>query len=101
MSEPQDRPVEAKDFMGNMIKAGDTVCYPVRRGSSMWLKKLTVATVQDTPRGVCISGMNISRRTLSRLTSNGEVPSVKIGRLRRYSRQALLDWVETKSNPST
>lgn len=45
--------------------------------------------------------LNISRRTLSRLTANGEVPSVKIGRLRRYSRQALLDWIETKSGPST
>ena len=44
--------------------------------------------------------LNISRRTLSRLTSNGEVPSVKIGRLRRYPYQALLGWIESKNTPS-
>ena len=33
----------AIDFLGREIKAGDTVVYPVRRGSSMWLNKLTLA----------------------------------------------------------
>ena len=55
----------AKDFLGQTIKSGDTVCYPVRRGSSMWLKKLTVATVQDTPKGLCISGVNDTGRRIS------------------------------------
>ena len=27
------------DFLGREIVAGGTVCYPVRRGSSMWLQK--------------------------------------------------------------
>ncbi len=34
--------VGATDFLGREIKAGDTVVYPVRRGSSMWLNKITV-----------------------------------------------------------
>jgi len=35
----------ATDFLGREIKAGDTVVYPVRRGSSMWLNKLLVTQV--------------------------------------------------------
>ncbi len=35
-----------RDFMGREIKAGDTVVYPVRRGSSMWLNKLNVTMVE-------------------------------------------------------
>ncbi len=37
------------DFMGRAIKAGDIVCYPVRRGSSMWLSKITVTQVVPGP----------------------------------------------------
>jgi hypothetical protein len=65
MSEPQNRPIEAKDFMGKSIKAGDLVCYPVRRGSAMWLKKLKVLAVQDTPRGTCVSGTSDTGRRIS------------------------------------
>ena len=32
----------ASDFLGREIKAGDTIAYPVRQGSRMWLKKLTL-----------------------------------------------------------
>jgi hypothetical protein len=65
MSEPQVRPVTAKDFMGKAITAGDTICYPVRRGSRMWLKTLWVQTVQDTPRGACVSGTNDAGRRIN------------------------------------
>jgi len=34
------------DFLGQPIKAGDLVCYPVRRGSNMWLNKLRIHTIQ-------------------------------------------------------
>ena len=57
--------IEAKDFMGKTIKASDIICYPVRRGSSMWLKKLTVLAVQKTPRGTCVSGTNDTGRRIS------------------------------------
>lgn len=65
MSEPEKRPAEAKDFLGKPITAGETICYPVRRGSSMWLKSLTVLSVQDTPGGVRVSGTNANGRRVS------------------------------------
>lgn len=37
----------AVDFLGRTIHAGDTVVYPVRRGSKMWLAKLSVTQVLD------------------------------------------------------
>jgi hypothetical protein len=51
-------PVTALDFRGNEIKAGDTIVYPVRRKSSMWLKTLLVQAVRDTSNGVRVSGTN-------------------------------------------
>jgi len=56
---------EAKDFLGRQIKAGDMICYPVRRGSKMWLKKLTVEAVRDMPQGPCVSGTNDAGRRVS------------------------------------
>ena len=37
----------SRDFIGRAIAAGNTVVYPVRRGSSMWLNKLAVTQVDD------------------------------------------------------
>ena len=37
----------SKDFLDRTIAAGDTVVYPVRRGSAMWLTKLVVTQVAD------------------------------------------------------
>lgn len=31
-----------RDFLGREIKVGDELVYPVRRRSSMWLRKITV-----------------------------------------------------------
>jgi hypothetical protein len=64
MSEPHNRPASAKDFVGKQIKPGDVVCYCVRRGSSMWLKTLAVLAVQDTPRGICVSGTSDTGRRI-------------------------------------
>jgi len=64
-SAQQPGPITAFDFLGKQIKAGMTICYPVRRGSSMWLKKMTVLAVQDTPQGVCVSGTNDAGRRVS------------------------------------
>jgi len=33
------------DYAGHEIKAGQTVVYPVRRGSSMWLSEIKVTQV--------------------------------------------------------
>jgi hypothetical protein len=37
----------AVDFLGRTIEAGHVVVYPVRRGSDMWLNKLSVTQVSD------------------------------------------------------
>jgi len=57
----------ATDFLGRAIQAGDTVVYPVRRGSAMWLNKLLVTQVT----GDSLSGQNSNGRwvTLKNLTN--------------------------------
>jgi len=48
------------DFLGREIKAGDLVVYPVRRGSRMWLNKLTVTqALDDTLMGFSPEGRRI------------------------------------------
>lgn len=52
------------DFLGREIKVGQQLVYPVRRGSSMWLTKITVTDLgDDTVHGVNDNGRRI---TLSR-----------------------------------
>ena len=66
MSQPiESVPVSAKDFLGNDINATDTIVYPVRRGSRMWLKSLVVDAVRDTGRGVRITGRNAAGNPVS------------------------------------
>jgi hypothetical protein len=38
------------DFTDREIKVGDTCVYPVRRGSSMWLQKMTVSQIEFETR---------------------------------------------------
>ena len=38
--------LEPIDFLGCVIKIGDLICYPVRRGSEMYLRKLRLHTIQ-------------------------------------------------------
>jgi hypothetical protein len=35
-----------KDYLGKSIKAGDTVVYPVRQGSEMWLQHMIVSHIE-------------------------------------------------------
>lgn len=52
------------DYFGRAIKAGDTVVYPVRQGSSMWLARMLVTQVigGTSPK---ISGTNNEGRRVS------------------------------------
>ncbi len=34
--------MKVKDFLGKTIKVGDTIVYPVRQGSDMWMSKAEV-----------------------------------------------------------
>ena len=66
MSQPEEStPVSAQDFLGNPIQATDTIVYPVRRGSAMWLKSLVVDAVRDTSNGVRVSGRNAAGNPVS------------------------------------
>ena len=66
MSQPPDSvPVTALDSLGNEIKATDTVVYPVRRGSRMWMNRLVVDAVRDTCHGVRITGRNAAGNRVS------------------------------------
>ena len=43
-----------KDFLGKPIETGDTIVYPGRQGSGMWLNKATVISIpkpKTTPSG--------------------------------------------------
>jgi hypothetical protein len=65
MSDPPEvRPTSAADFLGARIETGQVVVYPVRQGSSMWLKKITVEAIQDGPRGAVVIGRNDTGRTV-------------------------------------
>jgi len=35
------------DFLGRPIRPGDLIAYPTRRGSSMWMNKLSVQQVTE------------------------------------------------------
>lgn len=39
-----------KDFLGQEIKAGDTIVYPGRQGSKLWMNRAKVLTVD--PQGL-------------------------------------------------
>ncbi|REJ65592.1 MAG: hypothetical protein DWQ31_16770 [Planctomycetota bacterium] len=58
---------QATDFLGREIKAGSTVCYPVRRGSRMWLQRVTVTQVvqHDKTQAPCVAGYNPSGRRVT------------------------------------
>jgi hypothetical protein len=55
----------ARDFIGREIKAGDTIVYPVRRGSSMWLNRLEVQQVSQGPKGPQVAGTNSKGRRIT------------------------------------
>jgi len=53
------------DFIGTEIKPGSQLAYPVRRGSSMWLTKITVTQVTaDEVKGYNSVGRRITVKNL-------------------------------------
>jgi len=42
---------QAKDMFDRVIKVGDICVYPVRRGSHMWMNRLTVQNISLTYTG--------------------------------------------------
>lgn len=53
------------DYMGREIKAGDTVVYPVRRGSAMWLNRMKVTLAErDFIKGLSPTGIWVTVKNL-------------------------------------
>ena len=58
-----------KDFLGREIKPGDTVIYPVRRGSRLWMNRMTVVSaVGDRLAGVNPEGRRVSLSHVANVT---------------------------------
>lgn len=50
-----------RDFLEREIKVGDTLVYPVRQFSSMWLTKITVTDLSDeTVHGTNDNGRRVT-----------------------------------------
>jgi hypothetical protein len=62
-----------RDFLGREIKEGDTLVYPVRRGSSMWLKRITVTRVAERDGGTQVLGTNDDGRRITLMKPNRSV----------------------------
>lgn len=56
---------DVRDFMGRLIEAGCTVCYPVRRRSSMWMVEMRVQQVVTHGNEPYISGYNSEGRRVT------------------------------------
>jgi hypothetical protein len=53
------------DFLGREIKPGDLLVYPVRRGSAMWLNRLSVTqALQGSVTGFSPEGRRITIKNL-------------------------------------
>lgn len=58
-----------KDFLGREIKVGDTVVYPVRRGSRLWMNRMTVVTTDaDRLAGVNPEGRRVALGRIANVT---------------------------------
>ena len=69
------------DHVGREIKAGCSILYPVRRGSEMKLKQLTVQQVVpgDEQRSAYLSGFNTDGRRVYVHNLNNAVVIVPLG----------------------
>jgi len=72
----------SRDFLGRAIAAGNTVVYPVRRGSSMWLNKLAVTQVDDDHiTGYNSDGRRITVKNLNNCVVVEPLPTETAGEL--------------------
>jgi len=57
---------EATDFLGRSIAVDDTLIYPVRRGSRMWLNRIVVSKVEsDVIHGANPQGRRVQLTNLN------------------------------------
>jgi hypothetical protein len=53
------------DFMGREIAVGSTICYPVRRASSMWMVEMRVQQINLRGKDTSIAGYNTEGRRIT------------------------------------
>lgn len=53
------------DFLGNTIRAGDTLVYPVRRKSQLYMNKIRVAELVQLREGFAVTGYNDEGRRVT------------------------------------
>ena len=56
-----------KDFLDQEITPGDTVVYPNRQGSSLWMVKAEVLTVNDESNRLSIRRTDGTVKTITRV----------------------------------
>jgi len=56
---------QMKDFLGQQIEAGDSIVYPNRQGSRLWMNFATVADVRD--KSIRVRLNNGVHKTLTRI----------------------------------
>lgn len=61
------------DFVGREIKVGDTLVYPVRQGSRMWLSRISVRQVIAGPEPTIHGYNNEGRKITIHKVSNAVV----------------------------
>ena len=56
-----------KDFLDREIAAGDTIVYPNRQGSNLWMVKAEVLTVNDESNRLSVRRTDGTVKTISRV----------------------------------
>lgn len=56
-----------KDFLDQEINAGDTIVYPNRQGSNLWMVKAEVLTVDTEGRRLSVRRTDGTVKTLTRV----------------------------------
>lgn len=56
-----------KDFLDQEITAGDTIVYPNRQGSSLWMVKAEVLTVNDESNRLSVRRTDGTVKTITRV----------------------------------
>lgn len=68
------------DYAGHELKAGQTVVYPVRRGSAMWLSEITVTKVngggEPSIIGSNSEGRRVTVKNLKNVVIITKVPAI-------------------------
>ena len=75
--------MDVVDFIGQKIKLGDTVVYPVRRRSTMTLKKATVCEVPGNHVSSAIGGISCLKEDGQRVVLRHPTRCIVVNRMEK------------------